>query len=487
MGWITTTIYDVLIVGAGPAGLFTAYELIRWSRGRLKILVVEQGIRAIQRRCPLTSNVGDREREVKPGKCILCRPCHVMQGVGGAGALSSGTINLRPDIGGELHRLIGSWVYAEKLIHYIDQVFVEFGAPRDRLYRVDDERVNELERLAAKAGAKFIPTPQRHIGSENTPRVIENMTRYLEDSGVEFLLSTRALDVVKNDGLFNVETSRGVFTAKYVVLAPGRSGASWFAELARRRGIEVEPGPLDIGVRIEIPAYIAEPITSVVRDPKIILYTRVYDDKVRTFCTNPYGFVVEERYEDDIVAVNGESYAEIKSKNTNFALLVTVKLTDPMEDTITYGRYIARLATRLGGGKPLIQRFGDLEAGRRSTWDRIGRSSVEPTLRDVTPGDIGMALPYRVVADLVEAIQRLDTIMPGIASNQTLLYAPEIKFYSVRAVVNRELETSIENLFVAGDGAGLSRGINVASATGVLVAHSILEREGIDYEDLANY
>ncbi|MEM1873399.1 MAG: FAD-dependent oxidoreductase, partial [Acidilobaceae archaeon] len=259
-----------------------------------------------------------------------------------------------------------------------------------------------------------------------------------------------------------------------------RVGAEWFSELARRRGIAVEPGPLDIGVRVEVPSYVMEPITKIFRDPKIVLYTRSYDDKVRTFCTNPNGFVVEERYPDDTVGVNGEEFATLKSRNTNFALLVTVRLTDPLEDTIAYGKSLSRLMTKLGGGKPIVQRFGDLVAGRRSTWARIERSVVEPTLKSVTPGDIAMGYPYRVVANIVEAIERLDEIIPGLASPQTLLYAPEIKFYSVRAKVTRELETTLENVFAAGDGTGLSRGMNIAAATGVIAARSILRREGVE-------
>jgi len=471
--------FDVIIIGAGPAGLFTAYELVKHSG--LKILLIEKGLRASKRLCPLM-NVNNRFNSLENPRCSMCRPCHIIHGVGGAGVFSSGTINLRPDIGGDLHLLTGSWSYAEELINYIDKVFLEFGAPSDQIYVPPSDRVKEVERLIAKAGAQFIPAPQRVIGSDNTFSVIENMTVYLERNNVKLLLETTAYDIYRDQGSMLVKTSNGIYRGKYVVLAPGRSGASWFMDLARRRGIEVEPGPLDIGVRLEFPAFISEPLTSIVRDPKIILYTRVYDDRVRTFCTNPYGFVVEERYDDGFVLVNGESYTRIKSRNTNLALLVTIKLTDPMENTIEYGRYIARLTTKLGGGKPLIQRFSDLEAGRRSTWDRIHRSTTEPTLRDVTPGDIGMALPYRVVSDIIEAINRLDTIFPGLASNQTLLYAPEIKFYSVKAVINRELETSMENVFAAGDGAGLSRGINVAAATGVLVARSILSREGIDFD-----
>ncbi|MGC9116653.1 MAG: NAD(P)/FAD-dependent oxidoreductase [Conexivisphaera sp.] len=466
---------DVVIVGAGPAGLFAAYELASASRGRLRVSLVEQGLEATKRVCPMNVLAARGKKPV----CVGCRPCHVMSGLGGAGALSSGTINLRPDIGGDIDKLVGSWEKADELIRYVDSVFVRFGAP-DRLFVPDRERSSELERLAARAGARFIPVAQRHMGSENTPRVIDAMTDYLESAGVTVMTMTKVHDVIRDGGGYSVLTSRGELRTRYVVLAPGRSGADWFSELARRRGIEVEPGPLDIGVRVEVPAYVAEPVTSVVRDPKLIMYTRKYDDKVRTFCTNHGGYVVEEYYEDRTVGVNGESYASKISRNTNFALLVTVKLTDPLEDTIEYGKSISRLATRLGGGRPILQRLGDLEAGRRSTYSRIERSLVEPTLRNFTAGDISMAYPYRIVEDLLEALSKLDMVMPGVASPQTLLYAPEIKYYSVRARVNLDLETSLARVFAAGDGVGLSRGINGAAATGVIAARGILRKEGIE-------
>ncbi len=471
--------FDVAIIGGGPAGLFAAHEIVTRSKGKVRVILFEKGRKAIHRKCPMF----DPNRKIRAKKCAKCNPCNVLHGLGGAGALSSGIINLRPDIGGDLDRLVGSWEEAHKLIQYVDNIFCRFGAP-NKVYTIDDDVASELERLAAKAGAKFIPTPQRCIGSERTPLVIENMTKYLEYNGVKILTNTEVLDLEKKSGKISIKTTRGVFEAKYIVLAPGRSGASWFAKIAVKLGIEIIPGPLDIGIRIEVPAYITEPITKIVRDPKIVIYTRVYDDKVRTFCTNPHGFVVEERYDDGTIGVNGESYATIKSKNTNLALLVTVKLTDPLEDTIAYGKSIALLSTKLGGGKPIIQRFGDLEAGRRSTWNRIERSPIEPTLRDVTPGDISMAYPYRIIANIIEALKKLDIIMPGIASPQTLLYAPEIKYYSVRAVTNKDLETSLENIFVAGDGVGLSRGINVAAATGVIAANGILKKLGIETGEL---
>ncbi|MEM3763211.1 MAG: FAD-dependent oxidoreductase, partial [Desulfurococcaceae archaeon] len=263
------------------------------------------------------------------------------------------------------------------------------------------------------------------------------------------------------------------YYARRVLLAPGRGGAHWFRQVAEALGIEVEPTPLDIGVRVEVPYYVAEHVTSVNFDPKIILYTKSYDDMVRTFCTNPQGYVLKEQYEDGTVGVNGATFNTAKSKNTNFALLVTLKLTVPYQDVLELGKSIARIATKVGMGKPLIQRLGDLEKGRRSTWERISRSIITPTLRDVTPGDISLVLPHRVVANIVEAIERLDTVYPGLASPQTLIYAPEIKYYSVRAKVNKDFETSVPGVYAAGDGAGLSRGINGAAATGILAARGI--------------
>jgi uncharacterized FAD-dependent dehydrogenase len=464
-------VFDVAIVGAGPAGLFAALTLAgEAARGRAKIILLDKGVRASQRRCPL--------REV--GVCVKCRPCHLLSGIGGAGALSSGIINLRPDIGGDLHLLLGSWSEAMKLIELVDKTFLYFGAPKDRLFEPDPERAKELERKAIRAGAKFIPARQRHIGTENTVRVIENMTRYLEGHNVKISTLTEVYTLEKGGDTIVLRTSRGDIEARTVLLAPGRSGAKWLSEQAQKLGIEVEPGPLDVGVRVEVPYTVMEPLTSVVWDPKVIFYTKTFDDKVRTFCTNPGGFVVKEYYEEGLVGVNGETYATRRSMNTNFAFLVTIRLTDPMEDPLEYGMSIARMATKLGGGEPLVQRLGDLLAGRRSTSERLTRSVVEPTLKEATPGDIGMALPYRILTDILEGLERLDELAPGVWSKHTLLYAPEVKYYSLRVVVNpKTLETSIEGIYAAGDGAGLSRGINVAAATGYLAARGIAERLGL--------
>ena len=464
--------YDVVIVGAGPAGLFAAYEFVHSleTLGKtLRILVLDKGRPVDKRICPL---------RVK-GKCQHCSPCNIMYGIGGAGALSSGTINLRPDVGGELHELVGSWDLAQKIINYVDSIFVKFGAP-DRIFEPSSDEFKELQRKFVKVGAQLIKIRQRHIGTDNTVKVVKSMVTYLAERNVTIMPETEVYTISKQGNTIVVHTSRGDVEASAVLLAPGRAGAEWFKNLARKLGIELVPNPLDIGVRVEVPYYVMEPLTRLCFDPKIIIYTRTYDDKVRTFCTNPGGFVIKEVYDDGSVGVNGETYTDRSSRNTNFALLVSLRLTDPLSDTIEYGKSIARLATKLGNGRPIVQRLGDLRAGRRSTWDRVRRSIVEPTLRDVVPGDVALALPHRVVTDILEALDRIDDVIPGVASNHTLIYAPEIKYYSMRAVVNRYLETTVENIFVAGDGAGLSRGINVAAATGIIAAWGILRKLGLE-------
>lgn len=463
--------YDVAIIGAGPAGLFAAYELAKMKGNKdVSIILIDKGLRPLRRTCPLFT---------PKEKCTFCNPCNITYGIGGAGTFSSGIINLRPDIGGELHEITRSWEKAEELIEYVDRVFVEFGAPKDRLFEPNMEKVKEIQRKAAKVGAEFVPIRQRHIGTDKTPIVIENILNYIEKSGVHVSELTDVKEIEKSNGQFVLKTTRGEFRAKYVLAAPGRAGAEWFLDQAKKLGVDMVPGPLDIGVRVEVESFVMEELTSAVWDPKIIMYTKKYDDKVRTFCVNPNGFIMKEVYDDGTIGVNGQTFADRKSKNTNFAFLTTIKLSDPLEDTIEYGKSIARLMTRLGGEKPIIQRLIDLEKGRRSTWDRINRSTVKPTLKDVTPGDISMGLPYRVVSNIIEGLERLDTIAPGMYSSNTLLYAPEIKYYSMRAVVDSNLETVVDNLFVAGDGVGLSRGINVAAATGIIAARGIGMKLGI--------
>lgn len=422
--------------------------------------VVDWGQEIEKRTCPA----------VETGKCIGCKPCHIMCGLGGAGGMSSGVLNLRHDIGGDLSKLTKSVPKAEKLVKEVDDIFVEHGAPKE-VHGTESKEIEELTRRAAAAGVRFIPILQRHIGSEYLPDVINSFRNKLEEQGVKFMLNSKVEQIGK--GVVTIKRKR--IHAKYILAAPGRVGADWFAEQARNLGVKLTHGPIDVGVRVEVPAVVYELVVKVNRDPKFHIRTKTFDDFVRTFCTNAMGWVMEERY-DDHVGVNGQSLRAKKSQNTNFALLVHIELTQPVTDTTSYGQSIAYLATTIGGGRPLLQRLGDLRGGRRSTWERIERGHVKPTLRSVTPGDISMALPGRIVTGLIEGLERLDAVAPGVASDSTLLYAPEVKFYSMEVTVDENMETSVPNLFVAGDGAGLSRGIVTSAATGLLAARGIIAK-----------
>jgi len=460
--------YDVVIVGAGPAGLFAAKQIVENSK--LSTLVIDQGYDADERVCTTTSYKG----------CTKCSPCNILCGVGGAGTLSSGLLNLRPDIGGDLLLLLKDEKKAWDLIKYVDKIFLQYGAP-NKLYEATPSEVEGLERKAAAEGVKFIPIPQRHIGTDNAPKVISNFKIDLENKGVKFLLRKKVSHI--DQGKVTLEDGTEI-SCSYMVVAPGRVGANWLADEAKRLKIPTKYEPVDIGVRVEVPSVVMEPVIQVNRDPKFHVYSETYDDLVRTFCVNHQGFVVQEVY-DNFVGVNGHALAGKKSHNTNFALLVRIELTEPLEDTTLYGRTIALQATTLGGGRPILQRLGDLVKGHRSTWDRIEKGNVKPTLTSVTPGDIAMAMPHRIVNDIIEGLKKLDHVIPGVASNSTLLYAPEVKFAANRIYTTDALETPIKGIFVAGDGAGLARGLVTAAATGVMAAHGILKRESIKIPELA--
>lgn len=449
---------EVVIFGSGPAGLFAAKELAENSD--LSVKVIERGRPILDRNCPATDTA----------ECISCDPCDVMQGLGGAGGMSDGTLNLSPFIGGNLTEFV-SQQEAEELIDEIDNVFQEHGAP-NQIFGKETPGTEKLARKAAAADVKFIPIKQRHIGSENLPEIIDSFKKNLEKKGVEFRLGA-TVDEILEDGLV-VEGEK--IKPDYTLAAPGRSGATWFARQAVKLGLSISHGAIDVGVRVEIPSIVMEPIIEVSRDPKFHIRTKTFDDFVRTFCTNHQGFVVEERYEDH-VGVNGHSFRSRKSENTNFAFLSRVTLTEPVTDTTAYGQSIGNLGTTIGGGRPVVQRLGDLRHGQRSTTNRIKRGHVEPTLKSVTPGDISMALPGRIVTDLREGLDQLDEVIPGVASNSTLLYAPEVKLYAMRVAVDENMETDVKNLFVAGDGAGLSRDIVNASATGILAGRGIIRKE----------
>ncbi len=440
--------YDVLIVGAGPAGLFAAYRL---GSKDVKVLVIDKG-----------KDITERSEN------------DIMSGVGGAGAYSDGTVNLRPDIGGDLTDYTGNDEDAWDLVQKVSDILSKHGMPEP--VTGDENKEEKLKRRAASVGARFYPIVQAHIGSDKAPGLIKEMKDTLTSRGVDFMVETEVKDLLIEDGACHgVDLEgKGSIEADKTLIAPGRVGMDWVQRLISVTDLKAEFAPIDIGVRVEVPSIVMDPVIDVNRDPKFHLYTRSYDDFIRTFCTNHQGFVVKESY-NGFIGVNGHSRNDIKTENTNFAFLVRTHLTEPLEDTTRYGSAIAQLATTIGGGIPIVQRIGDFRRGRRSTKDRIDRNPVQPTLKDVTPGDISMALPHRTVVDIIEGLDMLDKIVPGVDSSSTLLYAPEIKFYAKRLKVNSKMETSIDGLHAAGDGAGLSHDIVNAAATGLLAAEGILQ------------
>jgi len=432
----------VVIIGAGPAGLFAALELCEHQD--VEIIIVDKGPSV--------------EERVKTNE-VLC-------GVGGAGGLSDGTLNLAyENVGGDLTRFT-SRANAAQLIEQVDSVFLSHGGS-DKLWGIEGSE--PLVKRARQAGVIFIPVKQRHMGSDNLPSIITSIQKYLESKGVKFLLNQKVSTIENN----TVKTDKGEIVADKIIICAGRSGAHWLADYAKAQGIDSQHAPIDVGVRVEVPDNVMEDVIAINHDPKFHIITKKHDDFMRTFCTNPSGFIATEKY-SEFIAVNGHSMTSKKSGNTNFALLHNISLTEPLEDTIAYGREIARIATTLGGGKPLLQRMRDLRNGKRSNWERIKKSYISPTLTEVTPGDIAMALPSRTVTNILEALDKLDKVIPGVADDSTLLYAPEIKFYSMQFKVDENMMTNKKDLFVAGDGAGLTRGISTAAATGILAARGVL-------------
>ena len=455
--------YDVAIIGAGPAGIFSALELLR-LRKDAKALIIEKGNDIDKRKCPM---------KIKEISCAACGECALLSGWGGAGAFSDGKLNLSPEIGGFLSQYLDR-DSLQSLIASVDQDYVSYGAP-DEIYGEDQEEINRIARIAKANNLRLIPSKIRHIGTDRCRTVLRNIRQFL-NGRVETVFNSEAERVTRmKKKVTGVVLKDGTkIHSDFVVLAPGREGSRWLERESKRLRLTLLKNPVDIGVRVEIPSSVLEPLTRITYEPKLIFHSPKFNDKVRTFCVNPYGEVVKE-YLKGIWTVNGHSYANSRTDNTNFALLVSTFFTEPFDEPILYGSYIAGLANLLGRGV-IVQRLGDLQRGRRSTAERISNGKVKPTLKDVTPGDLSFVLPYRYLSDILEMLAALDSIAPGVNSENTLLYGAEVKFYSMLPKLTRSLETEIENLFAVGDGAGVSRGLIQASVSGVVAAREIAKR-----------
>ncbi len=454
------TTYDVLIIGAGPSGMFTALELIRLNP-KLKIAIVEKGpIRKPDAVNSLTS------------------------GWGGAGAFSDGKLTLSPSVGGQLQDFIPP-DHFNALMKHVDNLYIEFGGDRNRVFGQRSQKSEELQRKALAANLDVVTYNIRHLGTDKTHTIVENIREHLLSHHVDIYVNAEAKTVTKNGDRFKIAVNMTEpdgseqgrkFESQKVILAPGREGAEWFVHEAKRLGLAIKNTGVDVGVRVEVRVETLKHITELLYELKAIYYSKTFDDKVRTFCMCPYGFVAVENYRG-LLTVNGHSYADHKSNNTNFALLVTETFTEPFDDPLRYGRSVSQLANLLGG-TVLVQRLGDLRSGRRSTPARIARGLVTPTLTQATPGDLSLVLPYRQMVDILEMLDAMETIAPGIASKHTLLYGVEIKFYSSSVEVRQGFETAIDGLYAIGDGAGITRGLLQASMCGVLAARHIAEGGG---------
>ncbi|MCK4274454.1 MAG: NAD(P)/FAD-dependent oxidoreductase [Dehalococcoidales bacterium] len=457
-------IFDVIIVGGGPAGIFAALELTQ-TEG-LSILLIEKGKDISQRRCPVRDT---------GSACVECQPCNLVCGLGGAGAFSDGKLVLTSEVGGHLGEYLGK-EHTAGLIKYVDELYLKFGASR-KVFG-GDGAIDEISQRASQAGLRLIPMPVRHMGTENGFAVLKDMRDYLMPC-LELKLSLMATKVLVDDGIVKgVETEDGErFLCRYLVLAPGREGADWLSNEADRLKLTMRHNPIDVGVRVEVPVKVMKELTDVLYEVKLEYMSQSFNDRIRTFCMCPAGKVIMESTggTEPVVTVNGHSYAGRKSRNTNFALLVSTDFTKPFHEPIAYGKYLAKLANLLGGGV-LVQRLGDLLEGRRSTPERIKKGLVKPTLKSAVPGDLSFALPFRHLTGLIEMLLAMDKLTPGVASPDTLLYGIEVKFYSFRPQLSSCMETEIHNMFAVGDGAGVSRGLVQASASGLVAAVEIMRR-----------
>ena len=458
---------DVVIVGAGPAGLFAAYELIV-NNPKLKIVLLDKGFLACNRHCPMN------EKKIP---CVNCNPCNIMAGFGGAGTFSDGKLNFIPKLGkSNLYKYL-SISEADELIDYTETIFNKFGMDSD-VYPSNMDEAMKIKENVARCGANLLVIKQKHLGSDKLPGYITDFTNFLKEHNVEVLECFDAFDYEKNDkGYKLIGKYKGKdvsIDTKNIIIAPGRTGAKWVQEIADKHNLLYVSQSIEIGVRVEVRREILEQITKTIYDPSIFIKTRTYDDEIRTFCTNPGGYVTKENYYG-YICVNGHALKDKKSNNSNFAFISKVNLTEPVTNTREYGESIAKIANTLGGGKPIVQTLKDLKRGRRSTQDRINKGFLEPTLKDCVAGDLALVLPHRIITNILEGLEVLNKIIPGVANDETLLYGPEIKFFSNEIETDNNMKVNGENIYFIGDGAGKAGNIVTAAATGIMAARDILK------------
>ena len=460
--------YDVAIVGAGPAGLFAAYELITKNKD-LKVLLLDQGKFAENRVCPMN----------KYGtKCKNCNPCQILSGYGGAGTFSDGKLNFVPKLGkSDLYKYMTS-DEADKLLIDTEEIFNEFGMDSD-VYPSNMEEALKIKKEVSKTGAKLLIIKQKHLGSDNLPGYIIDFTNFLRDKGVSVCENTNVLDIQENNKKFEltckVKRENIKYNAKYVIVAPGRTGAKWIQQLADNYQIPYLSQSIEIGVRVEVRKELLEDLCSVIYDPSIFIKTKTYGDEIRTFCTNPGGFVTKENYYG-YICVNGHALKTVKSNNSNFAFISKINLTEPVTNTREYGECIAKIANCLGDSKPILQTLGDLKKFRRTRESRLSKLFITPTLKDIVPGDLALVMPHRIITNIIDGLEALDKIIPGVNNDETLLYGPEIKFFSNEIETDNKFKAINHNIYFIGDGAGKAGNIVIAAATGLVASRDILNR-----------
>lgn len=471
--------YDIIVVGMGPSSIFLAYELIQKNEAK-NILLIDEGKPVEKRNCPIE----------KVGECLKCKPfCNITSGFSGAGAFSDGKLSLYNEedddlyVGGNLHKYIGV-EKTKRLIDYTDDIYLKFGADKKLEGIEHKEEITKLKKKAKKEDITLIGIPIRHLGTEKSHEIYKKIQDYLQENGVNMLYETIVTDlIVENEKIKGVKiknankpTEVTELAAKKVVLAVGRKGADWLVNMCDKHNIKTEPGTVDIGVRYELKDEVMAKVNKYLYEGKFISRPYPFRDKVRTFCQNPSGFVSEEVYDDNLSLVNGHSYKDKKSKNTNLAILVSHNFKDPFDKPIEYGKNIAKNVNELGNGTVLVQRLGDIYRGKRTWPEELENNEVEATLKSAVPGDITFAIGYRTMTDILQFINAMDKVVEGFADPHNLLYAPEIKFYSNKVLIDSNFETSIKDLYCIGDGGGMTRGLMMASAAGVQMARNLLEK-----------